>query len=152
MDNKNITEISAFASSLLDDTVENVIFWSRVGEWGGYYHSVDFREINQPLFKWTDRDPFALNGWKDVYITNILSGFVLLTKTSNVPPVYYLYIQPSADSNFCLVNCEQEILKTLYDTVSLQLDVSYHTISDFMETYFAHKAKARSDNDERLSE
>ena len=135
---KNIT--SGFADCLLNDTRENLIFWSCVGDFGGEYHSIDFRDINEPLEKWISQNPFALNGWEDMYVANVMSGFVFLVKTDNLPPRYQLYIQPDSDSNICLVNCSEKVLKELYAAVSQNLNILYDKISDFMECYFARRA------------
>lgn len=138
---------NAFAQSLIEDTTDNIVFWSCVGEYGGEIHSIDFRSINNTLENLTNKTPFIYNNWQDVYVTNIMSAFVYLVKTKNIPPKYYLYIQPDADSNFCLVNCEQEVLKKLYNTVTSNLEISYNKISDFFEFYFAQKSKISSDDD-----
>lgn len=133
--------MSGFASCLLEDTLKNLVFWSRVGEFGGEYHSIDFRDINKPLEKWIFQNPFTLNGWNDMYITNVMSGFVFLAKQDSLPPRYHLYIQPDCDSNICLVNCSEKILKELHETVTQNLNVSFDKVSDFMECYFARRHK-----------
>lgn len=145
-------ELNAFADSLIKDTSNNIIYWSRIGEYGGEYHSIDFRYVNEPLSKWTNQETFIFNSWNDAYITNIMSGFVLLAKTKNLPPLYYLYIQPDSDGPFYLVNCEEAILKKLYNAVISQLNVSYSNILDFLESYFSVKANSNLDNDKSLSE
>lgn len=131
------TTTTNFAKYILNDTREGLVFWSRVGAYGGEYHSIDFREINKPLEKWTSQTPFALNGWNDMFVTNVMSGFVFLAKTENTPPQYRLYIQPDCDNNICLINCPNSVLKELYNSIVQNLSISYDKISDFMECYFA---------------
>lgn len=129
-------ELEAFLSRLISDTENNIIFWSVVGDWGsGDYFSIDFRDINVPLCTWTDRNPFLFSSWQDVYITNIMSGFVFLAKTNNLPPKYYLYIQPDADSNINLISCNSASVKKVYDEVTSHLSTSYDPVSDFVYLY-----------------
>lgn len=140
-------QTNAFAHGLIEDTANNTIFWSCVGEFGGYVHSIDFRADNKILETLTNKNPFIYNNWQDVYVTNVMSAFVYLAKTQNIPPKYYLYIQPDADSNLCLANCEQEVLKELFNTVTSHLEISFNKISDFLEIYFSQKSMSSSNDD-----
>lgn len=138
-------ELKYFLSTLIDDTLNNTIFWNIVGDWGGEYLSIDFSNINSPLFKWADKEPFIFNRWADMYVTNIMSGFVYITKTDALPPRYFLYIQPDADSRISLVNCESSEVKKLHDIVTSQMTIAQDHISEFVYEYLRRHFKKDTD-------
>lgn len=117
---------------LLHDTTENKIEWSCVGSFGSEYYSIHYGPINQPLEKWVEQ----FEDWDNLFIAEVMDGFVYLFKTDKKPFVYYLYVQPDAKSDIIRFNVStSKDIEKLYKLVSKNVSTNESKLYDFVESY-----------------
>lgn len=129
-------ELDSFLYHLKSDTQASILQWNNIHDsWDDDYCSIDFRMINPSLFSWTDKNPFIYNNWRDVFVANIMTGFVFVTKQIQTPPLYALYLQPDAHSKMHRLSYNSSDIKELYDLIQQQLETTYDEVSDFIYYY-----------------
>lgn len=127
-------DLNRFLFHLKEDTKISAIYWQRLDEsLEDDYFSIDFRQINSALKEWLFHNPFHIS--QNIYIAEVMNGFVFLSKKDGLPPSYSIYIQPDADSKICRLGLNSHGLKELYDLIEEQNYISYDKISWFIECF-----------------
>lgn len=117
---------------LLSDTKENKIQWSCVGTFGSEYYSIHYGPINQPLENWVQQ----FENWDNLFIAEVMDGFVYLFKNDKKPFKYYLYVQPDSHSDIIRFNVtDSEYIRELYKLVSKSVVENESKLYDFVEYY-----------------
>lgn len=124
-----------FLEHLLEDTLTNMIYWSRVGSWGDGSCRLDFRSINPVLNDRTSDNPFVFNNWRNMFVTEILTGFVYLLKHDCRPTKFSLFLQTDCHAKIAKLNINPSLLRPLYAAVLNQLHIKDYEISCFLDQY-----------------
>lgn len=131
-----LLELDSFIDFLKKDTLASLLQWNSVANsWGGEYDSLDFRSTNPSLSAWTNKNPFIYNHWSDIYMADVLTGYVYIAKRVNIPPLYYIYLQPDAHSKIRRLNCDSPTVKELYDLVQQQCETSSDDLLNFIDAF-----------------
>ena len=129
------TELNWFLQTLIEDTKNNSIFWNNVYDWNESYTSLDIRGINLSLSAITTQNPFKYDNWRDVYVADILNGYVFIVKVTNTPPLYRLYIQTDAHDKLNRVAIKSDMLLELFQLAKQQVNTSDDKLYNFVERY-----------------
>lgn len=106
--------IDDLLSKFINDTIDEFILWSIVGEWGGS-SSLDYRCCNSILQEMTDKHPFLFDGWNNVLVAESGSGFVHLIKHPEPIPYYSIHLQADSSSKPIRVNADIQKIEELYN-------------------------------------
>lgn len=142
-------ELDSFLYHIINDTNNSVLQWNSIRDsWADEYCALDFRSVNLSLNCWVEKNPFIYNSWGDIYIAEIMTGYVYVAKHMSTPPYYSLHLQPDAHSKIFRLNSDSKKIKELYDAIQHQIETSYDEVADFIYAFNMFHVTDRYDDDD----